>query len=167
MAIDATRYRGMGREPLFPHVSLDWDTSDRQARMKLSELVGDGESDTVMADSDEAEEVWRLLDSPAEWEIIGVSRTAFERSERTLGYDIGWWGGKFYSLISDCIVAPTWHPPVIDDYAALAVQVRALNGHLLFESPESALRFRAWYTSKSWSESEDGVEFKPVRVEEA
>jgi hypothetical protein len=179
--VDPPRYRGMGRWPLPPYPSLDPDViqqfrelhvemdENRAARMKLCELVderSDDYEDALPESIEQARDVWRLLDSPSEWEIIRVTRAPVERTVQTLGYDIGWWGGKFYSLIGDSVVTPTWHPPTEEDYDELAIQVQALNDHLLFESPEAALKFRSWYTSKRWAETENGIEFVPVRIDE-
>jgi hypothetical protein len=76
-------------------------------------------------------------------------------------------GAEFYSLICDTVVAPTWHPPAPEDFQELAAEVRRLNQHLLFETPDDALSFKSYYTSKPWAETEDfeGA-FKTVRVDD-
>jgi hypothetical protein len=177
-----TAYRGMGRWPLDPYPSLDPATidafrgggidmdSDRAARIRFCELVGEEPpedyEERLLSTLDQAREVSALLDTPADWEIVHVAVAPLGHTERTLGYDLGWWGGEFYSLISDCAVAPTWHPPDPDDFRELADKLRILNRHLLFETPEDALAFQSYYKTKPWAEAEDceGA-FRVARVE--
>jgi hypothetical protein len=45
-----------------------------------------------------------------------------DTSGHLLGYDIGYWRGDHYSLISDSFVAPCWHPPAPDAFRTLAKQ---------------------------------------------
>jgi hypothetical protein len=169
--LDPAAYRGMGRWPLDPYPSLNPATidafrgsgidmdSDRAARIRFWELVGEERPDDyeerLLSTPDEAREVWGLLDTPSDWEILHVAVAPLERTERTLGYDLGWWGGEFYSLISDCAIAPTWHPPDPDDFGELAGRLRLLNQHVLFETPEDALGFKSYYKTKPWAEAED------------
>jgi hypothetical protein len=181
--LDPAAYRGMGRWPLDPYPSLDPASiealsgagldmnSDRAARIKVRELVGDdppeGYEERLLPTAGQAAEVVALLDAPADWEVIRVAVAPLDRTNRTLGYDVGWWGGaEFYSLISDSVVAPTWHPPAPEDFQELAREMRRLNEHLLFETPEDALDFRSFYTSKPWAETEgEHGDFKIVRVD--
>jgi hypothetical protein len=181
--LDPAAYRGMGRWPLDPYPSLDPATietfrgagidmdSDRAARIRACELVGDdppeGDEERLLPTFEQAAEVAALVDVPSDWEVIHVAVAPLTPTERTLGYDLGWWGGaEFYSLISDSVVAPTWHPPAPEDFEELAAEVRRLNRHLLFETPDDARAFKSYYTSKPWAETED-VEgaFKIVRVD--
>ncbi len=180
--LDPAAYRGMGRWPLDPYPSLDpaivrafRETgidmdSDRTARIRFCELVGEAPPDDyeerLLPTVHEAREVTALLDTPSDWEIVHVAVAPLERTAKTLGYDLGWWSGEFYSLIADSAVTPTWHPPDPDDFSELADKLRVLNEHLLFEAAEDALGFKSYYKTKRWAETEDyeGA-FKVVRIE--
>lgn len=180
--LDPIAYRGMGRRPLDPYPTLDPAIieafrasgldmdSNRAARTRLCEIVGDDVpeeyEERLVSTLDEARDVSALLDTPADWEIIHVAVAPLAPSERTLGYDLGWWGGEFYSLIGDCAVDPTWHPPDPNNLHELASQLRVLNPHLLFDSPEDALAFKRYYKTKPWAETEDAEDaFKVARVD--
>ena len=49
---------------------------------------------TLLASAEEAEEVSILLDTPSDWETIGVSQVTSTRNTRTLGFDIGWFAAS-------------------------------------------------------------------------
>lgn len=142
------------------------DETDRAGRIRLYEFVGDNSlnDDSLLASAEEAEEVRLLLDTPSDWETIGVSQVTSTRNAQTLGFDIGWFGGEYYSLISDCVVAPLWHPPYDDDLPELGSQAKALNQQLLFDSTADALAFTDWYKTKPWAESETSP-FVIVRID--
>ena len=180
--LDLTAYRGTGRSVLDPYPSLDPTIvkvfadggaameSNRAARIRFYEIVGaelpELYEERLLPTLGEAREVQALVDVSADWEIIYVAAEPLARGERTLGYDLGWWGGEFYSLISDSAVDPFWHPPDPSDFHDLAKQLRVLNAHLLFDSPEDALAFKTYYTTKPWAETEsfEGA-FKVIRVD--
>jgi hypothetical protein len=175
--LDPFAYRGMARLPLGPSVSADPEKigtfhelgidvgTDRIARTRFWEFITDDTPlgyESLLATADQARELWRLLDDPSDWEIIHVSVESQRRSELTVGYDVGLWGGEFYSLISDCVVMPTWHPPHRDDFTEIAEKLRGLNEHILFQTPGDALAFKTYYTSKPWAETNG---FEVVRID--
>jgi hypothetical protein len=174
--LEVANYRGMGRWPLDPYHSLDPAAidafrgagldmdSDKAARMKAVELDADSPDDQLFGAYRHASEVAALLDAPSKWEVIHVSNAEMQPTPDTVGYDIGWMGSaQKYSLISDSLVAPTWHPPQPEDFEELAKESVRLNDHLLFDAPEDALAFKDYYISKPWAETEDPV-FEVVRV---
>src|SRR6185295_10537326 len=118
-----------------------------------------GASDAESSDDDilfslqDAEEVWRLLEKPEDYEIVYVERTHFTSEYDELGYDVGYWGGDHFSLIADAAVMPRWHPPDEDDFLHLAERLRSLNEHALFATPAEAAAFRKYYKSRSWAET--------------
>jgi hypothetical protein len=177
-----SRYRGIGRSWLQPFPSLDEGiikqfadsgcdmSTEASARRRFCELMGDAE---VPADFDEdllksevqAREVFSLLRDAGRFELLHLSRREFVRSTGLLGYDIGYWGGDHYSLISDSFVAPRWHPPQPDIFHVLAQQLRCLNNCLLFPSAEAAATFRSWYRTQDWAETESHEdEFEIIQV---
>ena len=178
------RYRGISREPLMSYWSLDSEVaptpnertndikSNAKARMRMREILGEPDEDIdsqidedLLPSAEDARHVLSLVDDPIRWEIIHVSKTDNINALHTLGYDIGYWGGDHFSLIADTIVAPHWHPPALDDLDELAQKLSCLNEHLLFRSGEDAKRFREYYKSKSWAETEEDNEFCIIRVD--
>jgi hypothetical protein len=82
-----------------------------------------------------------------------------------LGYDVGYWSGDHFSLINDTLVAPLWHPPQPEDFQELAAHAHELNNHVLFPSASLAAKFRQWYLTKPWAETEyEPGEFCLIRV---
>ncbi len=113
--LDPTKYRGMGRAPLEPYLGSiierhrrerGEDVSNLTARKRFAEFVGE-DNGPLIPDLETSRELISLLDKPALWEIIGVSQESLEPTANTLGFDLGWWGSEFYSLIADCAVAPS------------------------------------------------------------
>jgi hypothetical protein len=176
--VNVRQYRGMGRDPLGPlpdHLVAEFlrkrrDDSDTNlaARLRFFELRGD--NGPLVSDLRVAQQLVALVENPMAWEVITVSKDLSGRTPRTLGFDLGWWGDdfysdEFYSLISDCIVAPRWHGPDPASFAELAEQLRGLNRHVLFETPLAAQQFRKFYVEHEWAEHEDGEPFIPVRID--
>ena len=180
--LDPSRYRGIGRFWLQPFPSLapaiieafadtgvDMST-EAIARRRFRELLGETQfspdfDDDLMKTETQAREIFSLLDDASRFELLLLRRGEFDPSARLLGYDIGYWGGDHYSLISDSFVAPSWHPPQPDAFQALAEQLRCLNHSLLFPSPEAARSFRSWYRTQDWAETEGHEdEFEIIQV---
>ena len=166
-----TLYRGISRFPLMPLPSTDpailksfTDTgcdvhTNFDARLRFFELVGDdiAESDfdgDLLPDLDAAREVFSLLESPDDYEIIRLVRESFLDDVDCLGFDVGYWGGDHYSIICDSAVRPTWHPPRPESFEELAGQLTRINEHFLFGSPDAAASFRSWYLTQDWAETE-------------
>jgi hypothetical protein len=134
---------------------------NKAARIKFREILGEGEQedaidydDCLLERLEHAQEVFSLLKDKQEWEIVHLMRGTIEQTERSFGFDIGYWGGDHFSVICDCVVMPTWHPPDPRDFDELAKALERLNNHLLFRSVADAEIFKAWYISRSWAESE-------------
>ncbi len=169
--IAPSRYRGISREPLSPLSSFDTDIlkefevtggdmrTNYRARRRFLEIVGDN---SCFADYDEdllpdftvAQEVHSLLDNPDEYEIVSVTRAPLEPNIKSLGFDIGYWGGDHFSIICDSVVMPMWHLPDPADFEELAEALRGLNEHGLFQTHVEAEEFRSYYLTKSWAETE-------------
>ena len=177
--VNVRQYRGMGRDPLSPlpdHLAAEFlrkrsDDSDANlaARRRLFDLGGD--NGPLVSDLRVAQQLVALVENPAAWEVVAVSKDSPSRTPRTLGFDVGWWGDdyyshEFYSLISDCIIAPTWHGPDPGRLSELAEQFHGLNRHVLFETSLAAQQFRMYYVEQDWAEQEDGMPFIPVRIDE-
>ena len=129
------------------------------ARRRFLELLGCDvpESDfdqDLLPDYAAAREVFSFLESPTEYEIVQVAREPFFADVDCLGFDIGYWGSDHYSIICDSAVRPHWHPPQPECFEELARELKTVNESFLFPSAEGAARFRSWYRTQYWAETE-------------
>lgn len=164
-------YRGISRFPLKPLPSTDPKIlrgfeetgcdvrTEQAARRRFLKILGDEipESDfdeDLLADYSAAREVFSLLESPDEYEIMQVAREPFCEAPDCLGFDIGYWGGDHYSIICDSAVRPLWHPPQPECFDELASELSMVNEHFLFRSAEDAVCFRSYYRTQNWAETE-------------
>jgi hypothetical protein len=175
-------YRGTGRFWLQPFPSLDAGiikafaetggdmSTEASARRRFREVIGETESspdfdEDLLESEAQAREVFSLLQDGGGFELLHLHRREFACVAGVLGYDIGYWGGDHYSLISDSFVAPRWHPPPPEIFQTLAEQLRCLNDCLLFPSSEAAGSFRSWYRTQDWAETEGREdEFEIIQV---
>ena len=178
---DLKKYRGISREPLEAYLQNEKDLEDlrrkgieddsnKEARTWLTAIVPETTldycDDSFIANKDDALEIYKMLDNPADWEIIHIRRNQFERNPNTLGFDIGYWGGDHFSLIADTIVTPMWHPVHPKDRGEVAEKLSILNKNLLFDNPLQASQFKEYCKSKEWSETEGiGAEFCIIQVD--
>ena len=136
-------------------------------------------SASVIPDHDLAHEVLSLTDEPEEREVIHLTRIDDGSDEASgpgpieaqarpfLGFDVGFWGGPF-SLISDTMVYPRWHPGTDEALPVLRQHAAVLNEHMLFPTVEAATAFRSWYRTQAWAESEgDEGDFCIARIDRA
>jgi hypothetical protein len=180
--LDPAYYRGISRYPLKPYYQLcreDMDRyrrkgidfeSNKKAAVRLKEIVPpipyEDSNESLIPTKKYALEIFNLLDNPREWEIIHVRREEFRPNPKTLGFDVGYWGGDHFSLIADTALLPHWHPPIPEDFHELTRELSELNSNLLFTDPDSAIRFRQFYKSKPWAETDaTGNEFHIIQVD--
>src|SRR5205823_11483827 len=110
-----TDYRGISRFPLQPLPSTDpailrsfEDTgcdvhTNYAARLHFLKILDDNipENDfdeDLFGDYATAAEVFSLLESPDDYEIVQLVRDPFCNNAECLGFDIGYWGGDHYSI---------------------------------------------------------------------
>jgi len=164
-------YRGIRRDPLQALPSTDPSIlrvfeetgcdlrAEYAARCRFLAIVGDQSHDAdfdddLLPDYPAAREVFSLLESPGEYEIVQLSRESFCADGDCLGFDIGYWGGDHYSIVADSAVRPVWHPPQPDCFERLARELATVNDHFLFENVEDAAHFRSYYRAQEWAETE-------------
>lgn len=171
--VNPTHYRGISREPLSPLPTFDSDVlntftetgvdveTEKNARTRFLEIVGEDNpiedyDDDLLSSLDLALEVYKLLKKPDDYEIVFLSRQQVNSTKemRTLGFDIGYWGGDHFSLIGDTVIYPLWHPPEPQDFDELAEKLQTLNEYALFPTREAAEEFRKYYMTKIWAEKE-------------
>jgi hypothetical protein len=166
-----SRYRGISRFPLSPLPSTapgilkafedtgcDVHTEYTARLYFLNRLGGDvpeGDFDEdLLPDIHVAGEVFPQLESPERWEIVQLNRESFSTDAECLGFDVGYWGGDHYSIICDSAVRLIWHPPAPECFEELAQQLQPVNEWFLFRSAADAARFRSWYRTQQWAETE-------------
>jgi hypothetical protein len=159
--INPFAYRGISREPLAPWSPEDKDeVNELSARKQMYEFIAQSgdewnvPEESIIATLDQAQEIRGSLVAPDEYEIVQISLENFEQQFEPLGFDIGFWGGDFFSLICDSVIMPRWHPPDPADFAALGLKLKNLNGNILFNTYGEATEFKKYYQSKNWAETE-------------
>lgn len=170
--VDAANYRGLERCPLSKDPIVEpWsagnaehyravDERDTTARLRFMEIVGSQDvcapSANTVPTLEHARELLSLVDSPANYEIVRLTKALPEtaRKDSHLGFDVGYWTGDSYSILCDSAIWPVWHPPPVDAFVALSQQLRDLNSHCLFPTYEAAHSFRSWYLLQDWAETE-------------
>lgn len=172
--VNPKSYRGVSREPLTPWSSDDDKVLSNdnipvniKVRKKFLEVNGqdrnifDYDEDgwdynkELIASFNDAIEIYSMLDNPAGYEIIEVVRFNWGTECDFLGFDIGYWGSDHFSLISDLVIMPQWHPAAPEDFDELKKHFLSLNEYCLFPNAQVAEDFKNYYLSKSWSESEE------------
>jgi hypothetical protein len=153
----------------FRRKGIDFE-SNKKAAVRLKEVVPpilyEDINESLIPTKKYALEIFNLLDNPREWEIIHVRCENFRSNSKTLGFDVGYWGSDHFSLIADTTLLPRWHPPIPEDFHELSRELSGLNSNLLFTDPDSAIRFRQFYKSKSWAETDvTGDEFQVIQVD--
>jgi hypothetical protein len=180
--VDPTAYRGIERFPLseIPESFAGSDevttssssiVDDAEARRRLIEILGDHECDhypcSMVETFAQAHELMLLMDHPEEYEVVRLSRGDSGKGA-LFGFDVGYWGGGNYSILCDSVIWPMWHGPVPAAFNDLSHHVACLNSHMLFPDHDSAERFRSFYVTQAWAETEDEpAEFCVIRVEPA
>jgi len=168
----AKQYRGVCREPLFP-----WNERDEEvfrgsgmvvepldSELKAHQAVGqldkdrDPDDEIIIKSHGDAMRVFSLLEAPVEREVIWVRKAESDVVSQPdcplLGYDPAWFGGNWFSAISDCLCFPIWHGT--DPEGELFKEYHEkLNNHALFDTPEGAREFLAYYRSFDWTETGD------------
>lgn len=179
--IDPAAYRGIERCPLSesPLPDPGWVQAtppitlagiDEKARRRLLEILGADHQCvhhpcSVVSTLAQAEELLLLVDRPEESEIVRLSDDDLSEVPM-LGYDVGYWGGGNFSILCDSVIWPMWHSPVPEAVDHMVQHLACLNGHMLFPDHASADRFRSFYVTQPWAETEfEAGEFSVIRIE--
>lgn len=159
VGIQPHAYRGVERCPLAeaPDAYPGWagqaeeigrqDQIDREARRQLVVILGpDHQCEHypchLVSTLAEADALKRVVDCPADYEIVRLSTDDSDGGGERLGYDVGYWGGGNYSILCDSVLWPVWHPPPREALPMLAGRVASLNAHMLFPDRRFAVEFR-------------------------
>ncbi len=168
----AKQYRGVCREPLFT-----WDEKDEEffrgsdmviqpvdaeleAHLAVGQLDKDNEpdDDIIIKSHEDAMRVFKLLEAPVEREVIWIRNAESDLAGQTdyplLGYDPAWFGGDWFSAISDCLCFPIWHGTDTEGKLFKMYHER-LNKYALFDTPHGARDFLKYYRSFDWTETGD------------
>jgi hypothetical protein len=179
--INPLNYRGSGRYffSSFPYIAIKGFGIETSTSMDLSfydNLVArkqfaefeylnypDGE-EIYFYSQNEINIVYDLLDDKENYEVIEFIENDPITDEKTLGFDIGYFG-RDYSIIADTAIKPMWHPPDFDDMEDVVEHLKKLNEHCLFPSFEEAKDFRELYMTKDWGEKVTiGDEFTIMQI---
>ena len=170
--INPLNYRGTGREHFdgnpfyfdngvlhsYPHSNIQ--TFDNIEARKLFALVEETNTPKETLDDlpfyslKEMQKVFELINNKQDYEILEISEHKEIVSTKTLGFDIGYIGGDFFSAIADVAIKPMWHPPNFDDMEDIQQQLTRLNKFCLFDTYEQASLYRQIYLTKEWGEKE-------------
>lgn len=170
--INPINYRGTGRDffDTWPYmvnskgeVELYEDNDSTihdnlTARKKLAELEGkagnhDSFDDLTFYSLPDMLEVFGLLESKDDYEIIQFLENEPNTTLHTLGFDIGYLATD-YSVIADTAIKPIWHPPDFEDMGDIIEHLRKLNVNCLFSTFQDAKDYRECYLAKKWGEKE-------------
>ncbi len=99
-------------------------------------------------------DVYELIKNKTDFEVLEIIESEEQTTNKTLGFDVGYIGGDFFSAIADVAIKPRWHPPNLDDMKDIIVHLKKLNQHCLFPSLQKAKDYRTLYLTKSWAEEE-------------
>ncbi len=171
--IKPENYRGTGREHFEPAPFWiddngklqDWQDSktdaykNREAKKQLA-IYEDKNTPTDTLDDlcffslDEMKNVFELIENKDDYEILEILENEKVTNDMTLGFDIGYIGGDFFSAIADTAIKPMWHPPDFDDMDDITEHLRKLNEYSLFDKFTDAKAYRELYLTKEWGEKE-------------
>jgi hypothetical protein len=166
-------YRGTGREHFEPSrfwiddngILQDWQDSNpdayknAEAKKQLA-IYEDRNTPTDTLDDlcffslDEMRSVYDLIENKADYEILEIIENEEETTNKTIGFDIGYIGGDYFSAIADTAIKPMWHPPDFDDMDDITEVLKKLNKHCLFDKFTDAKAYREVYFTKEWGEKE-------------
>jgi hypothetical protein len=179
--LNPLNYRGTGRYffDSFPYIAINGYGIETSTLMDLSscdnlvarkqmaefELLNNPADEEIYIYSlNEIIFVYDLLDDKENYEVIEFIENVPIVDEKTLGFDIGYFG-RDYSIIADTAIKPMWHPPDFDDMEDIVEHLKKLNEHCLFPSFEEAKDFRELYMTKDWGEKVTiGDEFTIMQI---
>jgi hypothetical protein len=170
--IDPNNYRGTGRTHfdgnpfyfdkgiLLSYPDTNTNSFDNLEARKLFAKYEDTNTPIDTLDDlpfyslEEMQNVYDLIENKQDYEILKISENKEIPSDKTLGFDIGYIGGDFFSAIADVAIKPLWHPPDFDDMEDIVQHLKCLNQFCLFDTYERAKAYRQTYLSKEWGEKE-------------
>ncbi|GHV58705.1 hypothetical protein AGMMS49579_26330 [Spirochaetia bacterium] len=120
----------------------------------LEKYSNDNDDMSLIMDIKECLEIYEKIEHKGNYEIIKSVKDDYMNEEKILGFDIGYWGGDNFSIISDSMILPTWHVAPENAYYELREYSLKLNQNLLFSNIEDTKEFREYYLKQDWAETE-------------
>ena len=154
-----SQYYGISRNPLMgipEKISSEYSIipePEAQFFMWVLEENGLCQDDLIFSYEDMVR-TFNKIKNINDYDVIFIRKVSFENNDNLMGFDIGYWGGDHFSIIADTIITPTWHGPLEEDYLELAERLKLLNENLLFGTSKEAEKFKQYYKSKTWAETE-------------
>jgi len=170
--INPINYRGTGREhfdsnpfyidngilKMWPETNIQaFDNIEARklfATYEEANTPQDTDDDLCFFSLEEMQNIYKLIDNKTDYEILEIIQNEEVTTDRTIGFDIGYIGGDFFSAIADTAIKPMWHPPDFDDINDIIKHLKKLNDNVLFDTFEEAKIYRQAYLSKEWAEKE-------------
>ena len=160
--IDPNNYKGISRNVLYSVPKkikeLFDDIPEPDAQYFMDEILEKYENDEVdlIYNLQDCLAVYNKINGKQNYEIIMSIKDENNKSfEDFLGYDIGYFGGDNFSIISDSILLPMWHGAPENAYPELKPYLKLLNKNLLFNKLDEAREFKEYYLGQKWAEKDD------------
>jgi len=162
--IDRSALSGETEKELFKY-SPEEDIYTKNARVKMYEILKQKQDaflnyadfvddENGFINIEDAKYIYNLIENKNEYEIIEVMRNNYTVTDKLLGFDIGYWGGDHFSIISDIIITPQWHPADPEDFKEIIYYANKLNQNILFKNENDALEYLKYYRTKKWAETD-------------
>jgi hypothetical protein len=171
--INPTNYRGTGRQhfdsaPFYvddngvlekwPDSNLsEYDNLEAKKLLAAYEQANapkDVNIDFCLFSFEEIYNVYKLIDNKADYEILEIIENEKMTTNMTIGFDVGFFGGDFYSAIADTAIKPIWNPPHFDDMKDILEHLKKINNNCLFDNFDDAKIYREIYLTKAWGDKE-------------
>jgi len=151
--LDVKNYRSIGGILIEPNSLIYFENEEIGNTIKFLETkyqIDFGNNDFMYLDLEDCLKVYNIIPEKENYEILEIGKENNEKvTQPILGYDIGNVG---YSIISDSIIFPHWHPIDLTDEEIIK-KLKGLNKNCLFSSIEQANDFLILYQTKSWAET--------------
>jgi len=168
--IDRDRLMGFD-EDVFTQSSAQDFLNTKNARVRMNKLLEskDDEALTNLQYPDDencfnklsdATEVFDLLIEKSKYEIIKIRRVNFDISDKTLGFDVGYWGDGNFSAIWNGFYGYTVAVTSGKMLDKTATCLEKLNQNFLFDTEDDAIKYRNWYNSQPWAEEDIPYDFE-------
>jgi hypothetical protein len=160
--IIAENYHGISRNALFALDSENETAKEYLAQSYLRKCITENYEKnkypyTLIESESICREVFARIENKEKYQIIKIAKVDEHYSsneEGFLGFDVGYWGGDNFSIISDSMVLPHWHGAPSIELPNLLKYSEKLNRNVLFENYNDANLYRNYYLAQDWAEQE-------------
>ena len=158
------QYRGISRMPLSPvprkQKNQYKNIVEPEAQFLMDKYINkyctkykDDDIDMLL-ESSHLNNVINKIISKNRYDPIKISTVNDKKNKKFIGFDIGYWGGDNFSIISDSMLLPMWHGAPKEAWTGLLKFSKKLNNYTLFDNFDDAFEFRSYYLMQNWAEKE-------------